>query len=153
MMDTGELSREATTDYRRLDDRQAGAMPTLPIRSEHNFRKLKIYQRTLGLVKEVYALTRKLPRDEVYGLYAQVRRAALFVLLNIAEGSGAKSNREFVRFLEIARGSLYEVDACLAVSVETRLLPQAECQRIQQEADQLSAVITRLRDRLLRGPA
>ena len=87
----------------------------------HNYRKLKIYEEALALTALVYRLTQRLPREEEFGLRSQWRRAAVSVCLNIAEGSGASSNKEFGRFLEIARRSLYEVAACAQVSLRLEL--------------------------------
>jgi four helix bundle protein len=101
-----------------------------------------IYERGLELVTEVYALTRRLPRDEAYGLTSQLRRAAVSVVLNIAEGSGASSAREFERFLEIARRSLYEIDACLEVSVRLCLLSKDDCHAAAVHVDELAAMIS-----------
>src|SRR5262249_31327440 len=81
----------------------------------HNYRKMKIYERALALTVQVYRLTGTLPREEEFGLRSQLRRAAVSVCLNIAEGSGASSNREFGRFLDIARRSAYELNACFQV--------------------------------------
>ena len=118
----------------------------------HNFRRMFIYERGLELVTEVYALTRCLPRDEAFGLASQLRRAAVSVVLNIAEGSGASSSREFVRFLEIARRSLYEIDACLAVGVRLCLLADAACRGTAAHADELAAMITGFTSQLRRRP-
>src|SRR5262245_28593070 len=88
----------------------------------HNYRNMRIYERALALVTAVYCLTQRLPREEMFGLVSQFRRAAVSVVLNIAEGSGASSNREFARFLDIARRSVYEINACIEICRRLRLI-------------------------------
>lgn len=83
----------------------------------HNFRNLKIYQRAVSYAVEIYKLSRRFPKDELYGLTSQIRRAVTSISLNIAEGSGNSSEKEFKRFLEIALRSVYEVITCLEIAV------------------------------------
>src|SRR5262249_41740110 len=102
----------------------------------------------LLLTVEIYRLSRRLPRDEEFGLRSQLRRAAVSACLNIAEGSGASSNREFARFLDIARRSLYEMSACLQVCVRLDFLDAADCADHVDQADALAAMITRFKAQL-----
>ena len=81
-----------------------------------DFRKLKIYTLAIEFVKEIYKLSKEFPQDELFGLTSQMRRAAVSVALNIAEGSGSSSDIEFSRFLKISIRSLYEVDAILEIA-------------------------------------
>ena len=80
-----------------------------------NFRKLKIWQQGIEIVKEVYRLSQKLPSEEKFGIKSQITRAAVSVPSNIAEGSSRNSEIEFKRFLEIAMGSLFEVETQLII--------------------------------------
>lgn len=109
-----------------------------------------IYDRAVDLAADVYTLTRRLPSEEAFGLTSQLRRAALSVVLNIAEGSGSSSGREFVRFLEIARRSIYEVEAGLEVGVRLALLMDDDCRDVTGRADELAAMISGFRTRLCR---
>lgn len=79
-------------------------------------RDLIIWQRAMELVNAVYDLTEPFPKREQYGLTAQMRRAAMSIPANIAEGAGRSTTRDLLRFLAIARGSLYEVDTYCDVS-------------------------------------
>lgn len=83
-----------------------------------NYRELIVWQDGIKLVKAVYKLTEKFPRQEVYALADQVRRAAVSVPSNIAEGQARKSPGDFRRFLHIALGSLAEVDTQLVLAQE-----------------------------------
>jgi four helix bundle protein len=82
-----------------------------------NFRDLIIWQKATALVLEVYRLTRQFPKEEIYVLTAQVRRAALSIPSNVAEGH-ARQGREYASFLSIARGSAAEVETQLLIAVQ-----------------------------------
>jgi four helix bundle protein len=90
-----------------------------------NYRELSVWKRAHNLALEIYRSTRSYPDCERYGLAAQLRRAATSVVSNIAEGSGRYSNREQVRFLRIARGSICEVECQLLLSRDIGYLNSA----------------------------
>ena len=81
-----------------------------------NHQKLEVYSASREFVHECYRLTLTLPADERFGMITQIRRAALSVHLNIAEGASRKSEAERKRYYEIARGSIVEIDAALDVA-------------------------------------
>jgi len=83
-----------------------------------NHKSLKIYEAIRELTKEVYAASMKLPAEEKFNMVQQMRRAALSVKLNLAEGSTRKSPNERRRFYEVARGSVVEIDAVLETAVD-----------------------------------
>jgi len=87
----------------------------MPIES---YRDLIVWQKAMILAKETYRITRPFPRDEIYGLTSQIRRAAVSIPSNIAEGWGRKSRRDFIRFLTIARGSATELESEILLSSE-----------------------------------
>ena len=91
-----------------------------------NFRKLKIWEQGIVLVKEIYKISQKLPTDEKFGLRSQITRAAVSIPSNIAEGSSRNSETEFKRFLEIAIGSLFEVETQLIIIQELGLMSSEE---------------------------
>lgn len=75
----------------------------------HKVEDIQFYQKSKELVKQVYILTQELPQEEKYGLYTQMRRCAVSIPSNIAEGAGRNSSKEFAHFLSIAMGSCYEL--------------------------------------------
>jgi four helix bundle protein len=86
------------------------------------FRNFEIYKDTRVFVKEIYKLASKLPKDELFGLNSQLKRAATSILLNIAEGSMKKSDPEFNRFILISIGSVSEVAAILDVCSDQKYI-------------------------------
>ncbi len=117
--------------------------------TSHNFRKMKIHKRAVALSKRIYLITRSLPAEEEFGLRSQIRRAAVSVALNIAEGSGSSSNREPTRFLEISRRSIYELIACADICAELAASPTADCDGLSNEADELAAMISGFRSHVI----
>ncbi len=81
-----------------------------------SFRELQVWQRAMQLTIAIYQLTSGFPREELYGLTNQLRRAAVSVPSNIAEGHGRLSNREFTQFLSVARGSVCELQTQLEIA-------------------------------------
>lgn len=80
-------------------------------------KDLKVWQEAMGLVEDVYKLTAKFPKDEMFGLTSQLKRASISIPSNIAEGAGRRGKKEFQRFLYIALGSLSEVDTQLEIAI------------------------------------
>jgi four helix bundle protein len=83
----------------------------------NSYRDLLVWQQAMDLTAHVYELTRDWPRDEIYGLTAQARRAAVSVCANIAEGYGRENRASYVQFLKIAQGSLKELETHLMIAV------------------------------------
>jgi four helix bundle protein len=84
-----------------------------------DFRELKVWQRSMTVARQSYRLTDHLPLDEKYGLVSQIRRSAVSIPSNIAEGSGRDTPRESMRFLRIAYGSACELETQLLIARET----------------------------------
>jgi len=110
--------------------------------------ELAVWQRAIDLTVCVYRLTRSFPKDELYGLVSQLRRAAVSAASNIAEGRGRLSEREFRQFLGVALGSIFEVKTQLVVA---RRLEMAKEERINEAAtlsEEVSKMLTSLINKL-----
>jgi four helix bundle protein len=81
-----------------------------------SYRDLQVWQKSMELTESVYHLTRSFPREEMFGLTSQLRRCAVSIPSNIAEGQGRLNTREFRQFLGIARGSVWEVQTQLEIA-------------------------------------
>lgn len=106
----------------------------------------------MELVTNVYVLTRNFPQHEIYGLTSQLRRTAVSIPLNIAEGAGSDSPNEFKRFLDIALKSTYETMTALEISERLQYANQDNLKSLQAEADQIAAMIVGLTKSLRARP-
>lgn len=109
-----------------------------------NFRNLNIWKRGIQLVKMIYKVSAQLPKEEVYGLKSQICRAAVSVPSNIAEGCSRNSEMEYKRFLEIAIGSLFEVETQLIIIGELAYAENKDIQPIIEEIESLEKMINSL---------
>ncbi len=96
-----------------------------------NYRDLIAWQKAKALALEIYRCTRKFPSEEIYGLSSQMRRAAVSVPSNIAEGKGRPSHRELVQFLYRARGSLLELETELSIAHDLEYVDTINLQRLE----------------------
>lgn len=104
---------------------------------EYNFEKLEVYKLSEKLVLEIYSLTRNFPKEEIFGLTSQIKRAVVSISLNIAEGSTGRSKKDFVRFLNTAIGSLVETKSALSISVKLNFTKQENIDKLNQDFDEL----------------
>jgi four helix bundle protein len=98
-----------------------------------SYTDLDVWQKARRLVKEIYLVTRKFPKEELYGLTNQMRRAAVSVPSNIAEGHGRKTSKDSLQFFYIARGSLYELETQVFVSFDLEFIIQNDLDGLIQE--------------------
>jgi four helix bundle protein len=117
-------------------------------KSRKPHRNLVAWQKGMDLVMEVYKLTRNFPERELYGLSAQLRRAALSVPSNISEGAADRTQAQFSHFLSTALGSLNEIDTQLEISFRLGYIPEIEYQHISTLLDECLAVTYGLRKSL-----
>src|SRR5258705_12882143 len=99
-----------------------------------NYRELIVWQKAMDLVVEVYTISRTFPREEIYGLTSQLRRAAVSTPSNIAEGQGRRTTADFVRHLSIAYGSLRELETQTLIAARLRYLSTGNSQDILRMA-------------------
>jgi four helix bundle protein len=109
-----------------------------------NHQKLDIYGASRLLVFECYKLTKHLPSEEKFGMITQIRRAALPVHLNIAEGASRKSEQERKRYFEIARGSVIEIDAALDIADDLKYLSKTELSKLGESLVKCFKILTGL---------
>lgn len=109
-----------------------------------DFEKLEVWSRAVNFSTEVYRASKDFPKEELFGLTAQLRRAATSIALNIAEGAGRHHKPEFIRFLRIARGSLYEVVTALLVCLKLDLISKELYQSLYKESNQIARMINGL---------
>ncbi len=101
----------------------------------------------------MYELTRGWPKSEAFGLTSQVRRAAASVAVNIAEGYGRATGREFAQFLSVARGSLLEVETLVELGLRVGYVDEVSAARLALETEEIGKMLRALRSRVLERPA
>src|SRR5687767_5342726 len=109
-----------------------------------SYRNLEVWQKSMDLVVEVYKLSKQFPKDEQFGLTPQIRRAAVSISANIAEGQGRLSDGDFLRFLRIARGSLTETETHLLIAVRLEYVSREEAKPIWSLLQETSRLLTNL---------
>lgn len=106
-----------------------------------DFRDLTVWQRSMVLAEEVYAATRDFPKDETFGLVAQLRRAAVSIPSNIAEGHGRASDKNFALFLTQARGSLCELQTQIELSRNLHMLDAHQTEHLLAETAEIGRML------------
>lgn len=117
----------------------------------HEFRKLRVYHDALALTKTIREISKGFPKDELYGLTAQLRRAVHSIVLNIAEGAGRGSERDFARFLDYALGSSYECMACLDIALANAYVDEDQRQYANAALDRINSMLVGLRRSVLQA--
>src|SRR6266850_1089288 len=95
-----------------------------------NYQELIVWQKAMDLVVEVYTISKTFPREEIYGLTSQLRRAAVSVPSNIAEGQGRRTTADFLRHLSISYGSLREVETQILIAQRLKYLVQEKVEQV-----------------------
>lgn len=109
-----------------------------------DYRDLTVWQTAMQLVNEVYKLVKLLPREEVYVLPDQMRRSAVAVPSNIAEGFGRRTGKEYVQFLSISRGSLFELQTQIEIAIMQDFFPKDQTETVLHLAESTSKMINSL---------
>ncbi len=99
----------------------------------NNYKELKVWQKSVDLAVKIYEATKNFPKEEVYGLTSQIRRSAVSIPSNMAEGSGRNSKGEFAHFLGISHGSSYELDTQLTIASRVGMLNDQTFDNLQAD--------------------
>ncbi|HLB95886.1 MAG TPA: four helix bundle protein [Patescibacteria group bacterium] len=110
----------------------------------YRFEKLEVWVEARLFIKEIYFVVDKFPKNEQFILGDQLKRAAISIALNIAEGSDKKSDKDFVRYLRIALGSINEVVTALYIALDLEYIDQKNFQKSYKESHKLAAMINSL---------
>ncbi len=113
-----------------------------------NYKELKVWQKAMDLTVEVYKLVKLLPKEETYALSDQMRRAVVSIPSNIAEGQGRNSDKEFIQFLSIARGSLWELETQIEICLRIGYIDQSLATNIYNLIAEISKMLNALSNSL-----
>jgi four helix bundle protein len=116
--------------------------------SLQNYRQLKVWQKAMDLAEQCYQASRTFPSEEKFGLISQIRRAAVSVAANIAEGQGRFHTREFLNHLSMARGSLLEVETLLQLSQRVGYTTGDQLASLLALSEEVGKMLTGLRQAL-----
>ena len=116
-----------------------------------SFRDLRVWQKAMDLVEKVYLLTQKFPREEIYGLQSQIRRAVVSVPSNIAEGHTREHIKEYLHHLSMAQASLAELETQLEIAVRLKYLMPNYVRELLAEIASLGKQLYALRNALVRS--
>jgi len=116
------------------------------------YKDLEAWQCARALVLEIYRNTSNFPREEMFGLTSQLRRVAVSVASNIAEGKGRFSDRELGQFLAVARGSVFEIETQVAIAMDLGFLDKPQSQELLQQCGEVGRLLNGL-IRSVRKPA
>jgi four helix bundle protein len=115
-----------------------GGLQVADIRSH---RDLIAWQKGMDLIEQVYQVTRRFPQDERFGLVSQIRRAAVSIPSNIAEGFGRRTKQDYMRFLDMARGSANELDTQLQIAERLQFMPKQQAGDLLTALDEIQRVL------------
>ena len=115
-----------------------------------SFRELIVWQKSMNLAIEVYKITAKFPKEELYGLTQQMRKSILSVPSNLAEGFGRQSPKEFARFVFIARGSLYEFQTQMELSIQMGYFSHDQIKELNNLTVKIEKMLNSLINKLIK---
>jgi len=112
------------------------------------FRDLLVWQKSMTLVTEIYRLSKSFPKDETYGLTSQMRRCAVSIPSNMAEGYGRNSTSDYIRFLYIAAGSLYELQTHIEIALNLQYLNKTNFDKLYESSREIERMLSSLTKKL-----
>ncbi|MFZ0958164.1 MAG: four helix bundle protein [Candidatus Sulfotelmatobacter sp.] len=133
-------------------ERQRNTLPAEDNRMSGTYRDLEVWQAAMKMVFDVYRDTATFPKQEMFGLTSQLRRAAVSVASNIAEGKGRFSDRDLSQFLSVARGSVFEIETQLAIAEELGFLAKPQSKQLLSRCAEVGRLLNGL-IKVVRKPA
>ncbi len=109
-----------------------------------SYQNLEVWKQSMQLVKETYLLTRKYPKEEIFALTSQIKRAVVSIPSNIAEGIGRNYKKDTIHFLHIARGSLYELETLLIIAVMVEIITEQDFSIFPNKIDEVVRMLNGL---------
>jgi four helix bundle protein len=115
-----------------------------------HFRKILVWQKSISLVTKIYKTTSTFPKEEMFGLTSQIRRSSISIPSNIAEGAGRESTKDFLRFLYISMGSIFEMQTQLEIAKNIIYIKEEEFNHLYEDSREiermLASLIRKLKD-------
>ena len=109
-----------------------------------SYKNLETWKKSMELVKSVYLIAKQYPKEEMYGLSSQTKRAAVSIPSNIAEGVGRNYKKDTIQFLHISRGSMYELETLLNIAVMNEFIPEVTYTDISNKIDECIKLVNGL---------
>ena len=109
-----------------------------------SYKELDAWKISMNLAKEIYLVTKRFPKEEIYALTSQTKRAAISIPSNIAEGIGRQYKKDTLQFLHISRGSLYELETVLNIAVMVEILQEEEFNKVIELLDKSLKILNGL---------
>ncbi|MDZ4756723.1 MAG: four helix bundle protein [Bacteroidota bacterium] len=117
-----------------------------------SYKDLDVWKEGVNISTDIYAITKSFPKEEIFGITSQIRRSTISIPLNIAERHGRKSTKSYINFLNIARGSLNELETCLMIAKNLKYISEKEYNTITEkltiQAKRLSSLVVSLTKKL-----
>jgi four helix bundle protein len=114
----------------------------------HRYKELNVWKRSREFCSSIYSITTTFPQDEKFGLTSQLRRAAISIPSNIAEGASRSSKKDFARFLEISIGSSYEIETQLLIATDLKYISKENSVELSQTIISIIKMLSKLRSSL-----
>ena len=117
-----------------------------------SYKDLIVWQKAIDVISQIYALTKRFPAEERYGLSSQMQRAAVSIAANIAEGHGRGTRNDYAHFLDMANGSVSELKTLLVIAANLSLIPPQQCSTIERQLSEIGKMLVALRTKLRPRP-
>lgn len=112
----------------------------------NNFKNLEIWQMAKSLTKDIYQITKKFPKEELFSITNQIKRSCVSIPANIAEGSGRNSPKEFIQFLSISNGSSTELDTLLEICLDIEYISKEEYMLLNEKIERVQKMNRKLQE-------